>query len=307
LYVTFRKALGERFRTNEQVLRSFCNTLGKETDVHAVGAEAVQTFLTGAGPITRAWHVKYNALRGLYRYAFSRGYVASTPLPAAVPKMPPALAPYIYSREELQRLFGATDFCKRPCHVLEPVTLRMVLVLLYGAGLRPSEALTLNLADVELPAAVLTIRHSKFYKSRLVPVGARLASGLTDYATWRKSAHPPARSDAPFFVARTGDRVLHDTLHGTFARLRTHAGIRRADGGRYQPRLHDLRHTFAVHRLLTWYRQGGDVQRLLPQLSVYLGHVCLASTQAYLTMTPALLQQAGDCFEHYVRKEGPHD
>ncbi len=306
-YVTFRKTLGERFRTNERVLRSFCNTLGEKTDVRAVSAEAVRTFLTGTGPVTRTWHVKYNALCGFYRYAIRRGYVASAPLPTTVPKMPPALTPYIYSREELRRLLGATDFCKRPCHVIEPVTLRTVLVVLSGAGLRPSEALALNLADLDVAEALLTVRQSKFFKSRLVPLGGRLTQALTDYATWRKSAHLPAESEAPFFVGRTGARVVHDTLLGTFERLRTRTGIRRTDGGRYQPRLHDLRHTFAVHRLLTWYRQGADVQRLLPQLSVYLGHVCLASTQVYLTMTPELLQQAGACFEHYARKEGPHD
>jgi site-specific recombinase XerD len=92
-------------------------------------------------------------------------------------------------------------------------------------------------------------------------------------------------------------------LHRAFARLREQAGVRRSDGGRYQPRMHDLRHAFAVHRLTEWYRQGADVQRLVHHLSVYLGHRCLADTQVYLTLTPELLQQAGTRFERYACQE----
>ena len=91
-----------------------------------------------------------------------------------------------------------------------------------------------------------------------------------------------------------------------FQRLRNHAEVRRSEDARYQPRLHDLRHTFAVHRLTAWYRQGADVQRLLYHLSVYLGHAHLAATQVYLTMTPELLHQAGTRFERYARGEDSH-
>jgi integrase/recombinase XerD len=106
---------------------------------------------------------------------------------------------------------------------------------------------------------------------------------------------------------RGGGRVNQYTLENCFRRVREKAGIRRDDGARYQPRLHDLRHTFAVHRLTSWYRQGADVQKLLPQLSVYLGHVHLAATQVYLSMTPELLAEANARFERYAGKEGKHD
>jgi site-specific recombinase XerD len=95
-------------------------------------------------------------------------------------------------------------------------------------------------------------------------------------------------------------------LERAFRRLREHIGMRRTDGARYQPRLHDLRHTFAVHRLTEWYRQGADVQRLVHDLSVYLGHVRLAHTQVYLTMTPELLHQASTSFERYARGGDGH-
>jgi len=95
-------------------------------------------------------------------------------------------------------------------------------------------------------------------------------------------------------------------MDDTFRRLTEHVGIRRSDGARYQPRLQDLRHAFAVHRLTAWYRQGADVQRLLHHLSVYLGHTSLACTQVYLTMTPELLQQANTRFERYACGEDSH-
>jgi integrase len=94
------------------------------------------------------------------------------------------------------------------------------------------------------------------------------------------------------------------TLQANFRRIRKRADIRRLDGARYQPRIHDLRHTFAVHRLVAWYREGADVQRWLPHLSVYLGHVCLASTSVYLSMTPELLEEASMRFEKHALKGG---
>src|SRR5205085_10307808 len=119
-------------------------------------------------------------------------------------------------------------------------------------------------------------------------------------------AHPPTRSESRFFVNQLGTAIHRCTLDNAFKRLREYAGVRRTDGGRYQPRLHDLRHTFAVHRLTAWYRQGADVQRLVHHLSVYLGHAHLAATQVYLTMTPELLQQAGTRFERYACGEDGH-
>ena len=130
---------------------------------------------------------------------------------------------------------------------------------------------------------------------------------LAEYARWRAAdASVGRRRAAASSSAGAGRRFTCGTLEDAFQRLREHAGVRRSDGARYQPRLHDLRHTFAVHRLTEWYRQGADVQRLLHHLSVYLGHAHLAATQVYLTMTPELLQQAGTRFERYARGEDGH-
>ena len=159
---------------------------------------------------------------------------------------------------------------------------------------------------MDLPNALLTVRDTKFFKSRLVPISQDLTDVLTEYARWRAATHPSAGGESRFFLGKRGAAIHLRTLEGTFQRLREHAKVRRSDGARYQPRLHDLRHTFAVHRLTEWYRQGADVQRLLYHLSVYLGHAHLAATQVYLTMTPELLHQAGTRFERYARGEDSH-
>ncbi len=306
-YVTFRQTLGERFKTNAAILRAFGRALGCQVDVADVRVEQVNTFLAGTGPITRTWHEKHSALLGLYRYAVSRGYATTMPLPAFVPKRPEPFVPYIYSQEDLRRLLDAADSCQGRPGCIEPITLRTTVLLLYATGLRVREAINLNRPDADLNSGVLTVRQTKFFKDRLVPIGEQLNPVLIRYAQRSRTATAAEANPMPFFTTRTGRRLEHRTLQDSFGRLRARAGVRRTDGARYQPRLHDLRHTFAVHRLTSWYQQGADVQKLLPQLSVYLGHAHLASTQAYLSMTPELLQEANRRFERYAGKGGAHD
>jgi integrase/recombinase XerD len=305
-YVTFRRTLGERCKTNESILRSFCRSIGPRTPVAAIGTDAVAAFLVGAGPLTSAWHIRYRALKGFFRFAVSRGHLNEAPLPTVIPKPPPPFVPYIYSRGEIRRLLEAIPSYRRCRTGIEPETLRAILLLLYGAGLRAGEALNLSVADVDLPNALLTVRDTKFFKTRLVPISRHLTSVLTEYARWQSVAQPAMGGDRRFFLSKRGTAIRLVTLEDAFQRLREHAQVRRSDDARYQPRLHDLRHAFAVHRLTEWYRQGADVQRLVHHLSVYLGHAHLAATQVYLTMTPELLQQAGTRFERYACGEDGH-
>lgn len=306
-YVVFRKSLGAKFEGNETVLHTFCRVVGEGRHVGKVRPHEVASFLDGCGPVTRHWHRKYIVLRAFFRYALSRGYLSASPLPTTVPKVPERFKPYIYSREELRRLLDSTAFTQTPRFQMEAHTFRTLLLLLYGAGLGDGEALSLNLKDVDLQEAILTIGNTKFYKTRLVPLGRELNDAMTEYAKQRKKAGHSQSGDAPFFVTRLGARVPLYLLQRGFRRLRTRAGVRREDGARYQPRLHDLRHAAAVHRLTAWYREGKDVQRLLPLLSTYLGHVDIASTQLYLTMTPELLHEASKRFAKYVFGEGSRD
>lgn len=174
--------------------------------------------------------------------------------------------------------------------------------MLYGAGLRLGEALALTLQDLDLPEACLRIREAKFFKRRLVPLGHDLAAVLTTYVAAHRHGTAGA---APLFCFREGSPLSQSAVRSAFRRLRAHAGVHREGGARRQPRLHDLRHAAAVHRLLAWYRSEADLQARLPTLATYLGHVDLVATQRYLTLTPELLREASARFERYATG-GPH-
>jgi site-specific recombinase XerD len=165
--------------------------------------------------------------------------------------------------------------------------------------------LSLNLGDFDHDTAVLTIRETKFFKSRLVPIGPDLRRVLEAYIDQQ---WPPAMraETTPLLGTIKNERILRQTAELVHKRLREEAGVHRSTSARFQPRLHDFRHTFAVVRLVTWYREGKNVQRLLPHLTTYLGHARIQDTARYLSMTTELLQQASLCFEHYARPEVPH-
>jgi integrase/recombinase XerD len=301
-YITFKRSLGVRLESEAGVLRAFCRSMG-EIEIESVQPKAVLAFIAGQGPITRNWKQKASVLRSFYRYAVGRGFVLSAPLPTMIPKFPPTRVPYIYSTEELKRLLAATAILDTPRAPLRAWGYRTLLLLLYGTGLRLNEALSLTLNDVDLANRLLTVRNTKFFKTRLVPTGPKLTRALADYAQQRSQRLPtPAGRDSAFFAtARSGTRWHWAVTEELFRRLRKHAGVCREGDARNQPCLHDLRHTAAQHRLIAWYRSGRDVQQLLPQLATYLGHVDLSSTQYYLAITPELLHEANQRFARYAQ------
>ena len=305
-YVTFKQSLGLSFRSETGVLKAFCRVMG-EMDITDVPPSRVLAYLAGSGPLTSFWHTKFRVLQGFYRFAIGRGYVAVSPLPTILPTCPPHQPPYIYTTEEVRRLLTATEQFMTPLSPLQATTFRTLLLVLYSTGVRISEALALTLADVQLADSLLLVRQSKFGKTRWVPTGAQLTAQLHDYAHQRSQLPQPAGDASACFATRTGRPLRYGRVYHVFCQLRARAGIVRDDGARSQPRLHDLRHTVAVTRVVTWYREGADVQRLLPQLATYLGHRDLRGTQHYLTMTADLLQEASGRFEHYAFSEAHHD
>jgi site-specific recombinase XerD len=302
-YVALKQSMGMKFETEASLLRAFVKQMGDAVAVATVTSKDVLRYLNGrkVGPVTLFWHRKHDALKGFWEFAIRRGYTDRSPVPVRRAKEPVRFVPYIYSREELKRLLDGVTSYQKKWLKLEPVTLRAMLLLIYGAGLRISEALHLACSDVDLSAMTMTIRESKFYKTRRIALNAQLCGVLSEYDHNRRQKEQ-ARSDAaPFFTYKDGGAVARFVLEDAFLRLRTHVGVERKNA-RYQPRLHDLRHTFAVHRLTAWYRTGADVQSLLPGLSTHLGHLCLKGTQRYLTMTPELLTEASLRFEGYAQE-----
>jgi len=305
-YITLQQSLGLRSKTARRTLRRFGRQLG---DVHIdnIQAEQVLDFLQGSGPLSSTWRTKYRLLFGLYRFAISRSYVETSPLPPTLPKFPPQQTPYIYSTQELQRLLDATSVLESIYARLQAPMFRTLILLLYGSALRISEALELTMHDVDLEQRIITVRDTKFYKTRLVPIGPKLALELTTLGDRRRLLPMPNGEDSRFFASRTGARWDYPRVITLFQRVRHAAGIGCPPGELRPPRMHDLRHTAAVHRVITWYRSGQDVQRLLPKLATYLGHVEISSTQRYLHMTPELLHEASQRFSIYANCGGHHD
>jgi len=300
-YISYQRSLGSSFISDAAILRAFGRSRGPRASVARVRVRHVDVFLGKARPVTRTWFTKVSCLRCFFRYAVSRGHITTAPLPTVMPKRPSVFAPYIYTREELRRLLQVVE--SHPQSIsLEPATIRTMILVYYGTGLRLREATNLTCADVDLKRSLLTIRNTKFGKTRLVPMGPQLTQMLVQYDHTRPKGRP---AEAPFFTKWGGCPVHPVYLERKFRLLCDCAGIRRTDT-REQPRIHDLRHAFAVHRLTSWYEQGADVQRLLHHLSVYLGHVHLRHTQVYLSMTPDLLREASRRFERYAGKERRH-
>ena len=300
-YIIYRKSLGEKFKTNETYLKAFSKAMGPSVNIKSISEDMLDGFLYGnSATITSGWFIKHTALLGFYRYALIRNYVTKIPLPRILPKRPQPFVPYIYSKQELKRLFDTTlTYQKNKSHV-KPYMVRTTLILTYALGLRLHETLSIRLSDVDMKNHVITIQQSKFYKSRIVPFNTQLADVITAYLDWRITQKKSQNSDAPLFVGKNNEPFNADTMRGIFQRIREKAKIRRNDNARYQPRIHDLRHTFAVNRVTTWYQENKNVQQLLPILSVYLGHTHLAHTTVYLTMTNDLLREAGKRFEKYA-------
>jgi integrase/recombinase XerD len=301
-----QRSLGMKFTAADRLLRQYAREMG-DVGVADVESEAVAKFLQGDGPLTATWRLKYNVLSGLYRFAVSRGYCETCPLPENVPKLPPSQTPYVYSTEELRRLVEATPtlYNYRSCQ--QDSMFRTLILLLYGSGLRVGEALRLTIPDVDLIDRVIVVRDTKFFKTRIVPIGPRLSAELAAHIERRRHLPMPSGESSRLFTSFTGQGWPYSQVITLFQRLRRAAHIECPEGELHPPRLHDLRHTAAVHRVVAWYRDGKDVQRLLPQLATYLGHVDIKSTQRYLRMTPELLDEASRRFAQYAQCGGDHE
>ena len=306
-YIQFKRSMGMAINESERILKHFCQALGG-VDISEVNVSQVLAFLGSSGSTAAASsYYKYGVLHTFYRFAVGRGHAQASPLPDKKPKKPDSSKPYIYSDEELKKLLDLTAAIESPWRPITARTLRALLILIYGAGLRMGEAVRLKVCDVDLKDRMITIRESKFYKTRLLPIGRKLSGALSKYHKRKSRRLKFLNEESTFFITRKGTAISKRQLQRAFKALLVKAKICRLDSGRYGPRLHDLRHSFAVHRLISWYRQGKDVQRLLPLLSTYLGHLSIEETKVYLSMTPELLSQANKRFEKYALSEECHE
>lgn len=202
--------------------------------------------------------------------------------------------PHIYSDHTIALLLEAANELQ-PKQGLRPRAMHCLLGLLASTGLRISEALRLNRNDIDLRQQVLWVRLTKFRKSRYVPMHQTVCDVLSQYAAFRDQRLPVVQNPA-FFLLDDGSALQYRQALYAFHSLRVRLGWKTCPNGRY-PRLYDLRHTFVCRRLLTWYEQGVDVDRMMPALSAYLGHAKVTDTYWYLTGIPALMKIVSTRFE----------
>jgi integrase/recombinase XerD len=240
------------------------------------------------------WAARLSSVRAFAHYWSAIDPDTEIPAEGLLPFRPERAQPYLYTEAEIQRLMEAARGMQAQ-FMLQPLTYYCLLGLLSVSGLRISEVLNLRLQDVRWDDSLLIICNSKFGKSRLVPLHATTQAVLADYAVHRNRWFRD-QLDAHFFCSRTGRRLDEGQVRRIFYRLSRQTGIRGASASR-GPRLHDLRHRFAVETLLRWYRNGDDVTRRLPALSTYLGHGHVSDTYWYLSNTPELMALSGECLE----------
>jgi len=284
-YLRLRRALGFKLTFEGHVLPqlvSYLTAAGSNT-VTADLAIAWAGLPQGAKPITLAHRL--GAARGFAKYLQTIDPTAQVPPSGIWPTRSPRPAPYLWSQTDIARLLNAARGLTPP---LRAATLETLLGLLAVSGMRVGEALHLTREDVDLRGGVLLIRDAKFDRERLVPLHPNTTARLRAYATCRDQAQPTPRSMA-FFVSGTGAALTYSGVHTSFVDLTTTLGLRTAA---VQPRMHDLRHSFAVQTLLDWYRAGVDVNGQMMVLSTYLGHVHPAGTYWYLSAAPELMELA---------------
>lgn len=210
------------------------------------------------------------------------------------------LAPHLYTDQEIVDLLAAAGRLS-PKGTLRPATYRALFGLIAATGLRVSEALRLKCADVDLDARMLTVRQTKFAKSRLVPLHPTTVQALRQYLALRQR-HLPTVADGPFLASAIGAALTKRTVHWVFDRLRKQLGWT-ARGGHAVPRIHDLRHTFICRRVRLWHEHGTDIDNAMVALSTYVGHAKVSDTYWYLSAAPDLMAVAGRRFEQFAEAE----
>lgn len=298
-YIHYRKSLGEKFTNSTKILKQFAEFVGRGNDVNGIDINTCNSFMLGkAGKLTVSWESRFSALNGLFEWAVCRGLAERIPLPKERPKLPEHMKPYIYSKEELVLIFKTALTYQKRKSSIPPICIQNILKLTYFLGLRLSETLSIKIDDIYFEEKYIYIPDTKFYKSRLVPfnegVDKMLRNFINDTSNIRK-----ASDEALLFSDYNGNAIKMNTVEQAFSRIRKQVNIERKDDGYFHPRIHDLRHTFAVNRLSSWYEEGKDVQKLLKHLSTYLGHSKLSDTSVYLTMTDEILDKANKLFEEY--------
>jgi integrase/recombinase XerD len=292
-YLNMRRGLGFKLREAGKGLLDFVTFMEQKRASYITQSLALAWAQLPVNVQPAQWARRLSFVRGFALHRSATDLRTQIPAQGLLPFQPKRARPYLYSDDEIRRLLrAALDMrCRYERGELLPWTYHCLFGLLSVSGLRLGEARNLELQDVDLKAGVLTIRGTKFGKSRLVPLHASTCKVLADYIA-RRQRHWAARPVSSYlFVSSRGNRLDGGEIHRTFYALSRQTGLRGAADS-HGPRLHDMRHVFATNTLLHWYQADQDPERLLPILSAYLGHVHVADTQWYLSGSPELMREA---------------
>lgn len=292
-YVTIRRALGTKLAEPERTLGQFVSFLEREQSPRITTALALRWAITPQGVQRATWARRLSMVRKFATWLNAFDPQTEVPPRRLIPGHRRRNRPHIFTDAEIGCLMAEAGRLRSPTG-LRPLTYTTLIGLLASTGLRPGEALTLARSDVDLENGILSIRQTKFGKSRFVPLDSSTREALQRYAEQRDALCLRPRSSA-FFLTESGMRVHGGAARRTFAAISCAIGLRPPRVGRRLgrgPRLQDFRHSFATQRLLEWYRAGLDVERELPKLSTYLGHVEIGLTYWYIEAVPELLALA---------------
>jgi integrase len=291
-YLAVRRGLGFKLAHEQRMLNRFVAFMDQAGEATITIGLALRwaTMPTGVGHAYLAQRMR--AVRGFARYLHGIDPATQVPPLQLLPARKHRPTPHIYSHSEIKALMRAARTL-RPA--LRAATMEMLIGLMACTGLRDGEAFALDRHDIDRANSLLRIHDSKFGKSREVLIHETTMAALDRYLG-RRDRLRPGGDRVCVFVSSWGARLSHKTVHPAFAKIRDASGVTATSPGRV-PRLHDLRHTFAVSTLLGWYRAGDDVAAKLPLLSTYLGHVDPAATYWYLSAVPELLGLAAGRLE----------
>lgn len=290
-YLAMRRALGFKLHEAGRGLLDFVTFMEQH---HAAYITQVLALTWAQLPVAvqpAEWARRLSYVRGFARHRSATDPRTQIPPAGLLPFQPKRARPYLYTDDEITALLCAARGLPGRRDGLRPWAYHCLFGLLSVSGLRLGEARNLELRDIDLKAAVLTVRGAKFGKSRLVPLHASTCRVLADYLARREHVWAARPVSSYLFVSNRGNRLDGAEIHRAFYALSRQIGLR-GPADSHGPRLHDLRHRFAVQTLLRWYRAGEEVERRLPLLSTYLGHVHVADTYWYLSSWPELMQAA---------------
>jgi|SRR5882757_241582 len=288
-YLAVRRALGYKLLLPGRLLQRFVKFAERAGATYITTELALKWATQPVRAQPCQWANRLSMVRRFALFCSSNDPRTIVPPPDLLPHRYRRVAPYIYRDEQIIRLLNAARTLPSPIG-LRPHTFTTLFGLYVATGLRATEALHLDRDDVDLTNGVLTIRQSKFGKSRYVPLHPSTQRALKRYAKRRDRLCPSSRS-ASFFLSDRGTRITYHNLRWTFVKLSHQIGLR-APGDTHGPRLHELRHRLAITTLQRWHRRGTDVERHLPELCTFMGHAYITDTQWYLTATPELLRYA---------------